>query len=271
MIPTLLPTSAQPVTDDTWLVPTIAAEPGGAFIAVHTMVIAGAEPVLVDTGCSLVRDQWEAQVFSVVEPADVRWIFLSHDDHDHVGNVLHALDRCPNATLVANYAIVSRLAGDLDLPFDRLRFLDPGESLVLPDRTLTVVRPPTFDSPASRALFDQATGVLWAADSFGSLLPGEAYERADVPDDLYAPSFDVLNAWNTPWLEWVDPVRFAAHVDAVAALPVEIAVSCHGPILRGGQIADAFARTVALANRPVPPMPRQSDLEALLAALAVAA
>jgi flavorubredoxin len=271
MTPTVLPTSPQHVTTDTWLVPTIAAEPGGSFIAVHTMVITGAEPVLVDTGCSLVRDAWAAQAFSVVEPDDVRWIFLSHDDHDHVGNVLFALERCPNATLIANYAIASRLAGDIEVPLHRMRFLDPGEELVLADRTLSVVRPPTFDSPASRALFDHATGVLWAADSFGSLLPGEAYERGDVPDDLYALSFDVMNAWNTPWLEWVDPTRFAAHVAASSSLPVEVAVSCHGPILRGRQVADAVARTVALVNREIPPMPRQADLEALLAALAVAA
>jgi flavorubredoxin len=271
MIPTVLPSTAQRITPDTWLVPTLAAEPGGAFIAVHTMVIAGAEPVLVDTGCSLARDHWAAQAFSVVDPEDVRWIFLSHDDHDHVGNVQFALERCPNATLIASYAIVSRLAGDVELPFDRLRFLDPGDALVLADRTLSVVRPPTFDSPSSRALFDSSNGVLWGADSFGCLFPGAVYERPDVPDDLYAMSFDVMNAWNTPWLEWVDPVRFAAHVEATAALPVEVAVSCHGPILRGCDIRDALDRTLALANRPIPPMPGQADLETLLATLAVAA
>jgi len=271
MIPTVLPTNPQRVTADTWLVPTIAATPAGDFVAVHTMVITGAEPVLVDTGCSLVREQWAAQAFSVMAPEDVRWIFLSHDDHDHVGNLLFALEQCPRATLVANYAMASRLAGDLELPFDRLRFLDPGETLVLPDRTLSVVRPPTFDSPASRALFDHSTGVLWAADAFASSLPGEAYERDDVADDLYALTFELHTAWNSPWLEWVDPARFEAHVAEVAALPVEVAVPCHSPILRGSQIDDALARTVALAARPIPPMPRQADLEALLAALAVAA
>ena len=88
---------------------------------------------------------------------------------------------------------------------------------------------------------------------------------------LTAGSFDVVNAWNTPWLEWVDADRFAAHVAESARLPIEVVVSCHGPILRGAQIADAFDRTRALAGRAIPPTPRQADLEVLLAALAVAA
>ena len=59
------------------------------------MVIRGAQPVIVDTGCSRVRDSWLAAAFSVVEPEDVRWIFISHDDHDHIGN----LERCSSCAL----------------------------------------------------------------------------------------------------------------------------------------------------------------------------
>ena len=49
------------------------------------MVIRGREPVIVDTGAPVHRAQWLEKVFSVVEPEDVRWIFLSHDDGDHTG------------------------------------------------------------------------------------------------------------------------------------------------------------------------------------------
>lgn len=50
-------------------------------------MIRGAEPVVVDTGCSLAREQWLANLRAVVDLDDVRWIFLSHDDHDHIGNL----------------------------------------------------------------------------------------------------------------------------------------------------------------------------------------
>ena len=199
MIPEVLATAPHEVAPDTFLIPTLAPDPAtGAFIGAHSLVIRGTEPVIVDTGCALVTDHWADQVFSVVEPEDVRWIYVSHDDHDHVGNVEHTLERCPNATLVANFVLVSRLAGDVDLPFDRMRWLDVGESFDAGDRSLTVVRPPLFDSPSSRGFVDSATGVFWAVDSFGALFPGETYEAADVPDELYTESFRALNSWNTP-------------------------------------------------------------------------
>ena len=62
------------------------------------MVILGAEPVIVDTGTIANRQQWLEDVFSLVEPEDVRWIFLSHDDVDHTGNLEEAMAACPNAT-----------------------------------------------------------------------------------------------------------------------------------------------------------------------------
>src|SRR5689334_5048131 len=136
MIPTLLPTSPHRVAEETWLIPTLAAEPSGAFISAHSLVIRGEQPVIVDTGAALVRDSWSAQAFSVVEPEDVRWIFLSHDDHDHLGNLDFVLDRCPNATLIASYSIVSRLAGDIELPLERMRWINQGESLDIGDRVI---------------------------------------------------------------------------------------------------------------------------------------
>ncbi len=265
MPPPVLPTVAQRIAEETWLIPTIAAEPSGAYISAHSMVIGGAEPVIVDTGCSLVREAWLRQAFSVVDPADVRWVFLSHDDHDHVGNLETVLDLCPQATLVGNFSIVTRLAGDIELPLHRMRWLDPGQSLQLPDRTLTAVRPPTFDAPSTRGLFDSRSRVLWGVDAFGCLLPGEVYEAGDVPADLYEQSFAMFNSWNTPWLEWVDPRRFAAHVDASASLPVETVAGAHGPIHRGPQIAEAYRRTMELAAQPSLPLPGQELLDQILA------
>ena len=57
------------------------------FVYINSMVILGKEPVIVDTGTPANRKQWLDDVFSLVEPEDVRWIFLSHDDVDHTGNL----------------------------------------------------------------------------------------------------------------------------------------------------------------------------------------
>ncbi len=266
----LLPTAPYEIAEETFLIPTLAAEPSGAFVSAHTVVIRGAEPVIVDTGASLARDEWAAKAFSVVKPEDVRWIFISHDDHDHVGNLEMALELCPNATLVANWSITSRLAGDLPLPLHRMRWLDDGDAFDAGDRTVRLVRPPLFDSPATRGLYDERTRLLWAVDSFGALVQGAVYEADDADPELYAGSFGVFNQWNTPWLAWLDRDRFEQHLRRSADLDIAVVASAHGPVLRGERIARAFADTLALAGQPVPPTPDQTMLDALLASVLTA-
>ncbi len=244
MKPELLPTTPEPITPDTWLIPTLAADPAGGFIGAHSAVIRAAEPVIVDTSVLFGRDQWLQNAFSVVEPEDVRWIFLSHDDHDHLGNLEPVLDLCPNATLLANYAMVGRLFGDVELPLERMRWINVGESIDVGDRELLMVRPPMFDSPATRGLFDTSTGMLWAGDSFGSTFPGAVYDADDIPAEVYDPSFELLNLLNTPWMEWVDATRFADHVAHDRVAPAD----------RGRQRARAAAPRRPHRRR-VPPHP----------------
>ena len=263
----VLPTTAHSVAPDTWLVPTFAASPTGGYFGAHSLVIRGREPVIVDTGCRFVRDAWVEQAFSVVDPADVRWIFISHDDHDHIGNLEVVLERCPNATLLVNFSIVGRLALDVELPLERMRWVEPGDTLDIGDRALHFVRPPTFDSPATRGVYDTSTRLLWGADAFGALTQGEVYDAVDVPADLYDQSFAALNTWNTPWLEWTDRDRFASHVQASAALDLDVVAGAHGPVLRGAAIPDAFRRTLDLAGQAPAPAPGQPLLDQLVGAL----
>ena len=248
MVPEVLPTRPYNFAADTWLIPTLVRR---GIRLVHRCPQPGHRRRR--TGDRRHRGFAGARALDGAgildrRPGRCSLGVLSHDDHDHIGNLLPVLDMCPDATLVASFAIFQRLAGDVELPIERMRWVDVGESLDVGDRVLSAVRPPMFDSPATRGFFDDRTGVLWAADSFGALLPGEVHERADVPDDLFEASFDMLNSWNTPWLELVDRERFAAHVRNVARLPIEAIASAHGPVIRGAAIESAFERTVALAG-----------------------
>ena len=130
MKPTLFPdvpaTQPERIAPDTWLIPNLAPAGDGLFLPVNSMVIRGREPVIVDTGAPVHRALWIEKAFSVVEPEDVRWIFLSHDDGDHTGALLDVLERCPQATLVTNFFSVERLALEKPaLPLERMRWLDP--------------------------------------------------------------------------------------------------------------------------------------------------
>ena len=117
--------------------------------------------MIVDTGTALNADRWLDAVGSIVEFADVRWIYLSHDDHDHVGNLARVLELAPQASLVTTWFSVERLAGDIRLPAERMRWVRHGESFDAGDRTLVAHRPPIFDAPTTRGLFDATTGTVW--------------------------------------------------------------------------------------------------------------
>jgi len=91
------------IADRTHVIPLTLPIPSRGLLYLNPLVILGREPVIVDTGPAMLRQEYLDAVFSVVEPEDVRWIFLSHDDRDHAGNVMLLLDLCRNARLVTNF------------------------------------------------------------------------------------------------------------------------------------------------------------------------
>jgi flavorubredoxin len=45
-----------------------------------------------------------------------RRLAISHDDRDHSGNLMAALEACPNATLLTTWYAVGRMADEWDTP-----------------------------------------------------------------------------------------------------------------------------------------------------------
>jgi len=260
-----LPTpQPQRIAPETWLIPNFAPAGNGLYLPVNSMLIRGRQPVIVDTGAPLHRARWLEQVFSIVEPEDVRWIFLSHDDGDHTGGLLDVLERCRNATLVTNFFSVERLALEKPaLPLQRMRWIEPGGSFDAGDRELRLFRPPIFDGPTTRGLFDPTSGAMWIVDTFACLTPG-ALDAADLaPEQLEQMS--AMNSAVSPWHAWLDRRSYARHVDAVEALGAHTVASAHGPVLRGEQLDDAFDRLRGLAGAPIIPTPGQELLDSLIA------
>ena len=112
-------------------------------VALNSMVIRAAEPVVVDTGMASNEQQYLDDVFSIVEPEDIRWVFISHDDVDHTGNLNALMAAAPNATAVISWFMVERMGSSLEVPPTRWRWLGDGGSFDVGDRTLQLVRPPT--------------------------------------------------------------------------------------------------------------------------------
>lgn len=267
----VVPTTHVPPTKvaaDTWVIHSVQPALGQPlFVYLNSMVIRGAEPMIVDTGTIANREQWLQDVFSLVEPDDVRWIFLSHDDVDHTGNLDEALSACPNAQLVCNWAMVERHTNCFEFPLPRCRWVMDGDSLDIGDRTLLALRPPVYDSPTTRGLFDPTTGLFWASDTFATPLPDPAMGIADLDAEFweFGLALFALGAVS-PWLSMVDPVKYSKFVDRVQDLDITTVAGCHTPVIEGPFIEQAFARIRELPSIDPPPLPDQSVLDEIVAA-----
>ena len=267
----IAPTTYVPPTEiapDTFVIHQVQPALGQPlFVYINSLVIRGREPMIVDTGTPANRKQWLEDAFSLVEPEDVRWVFLSHDDVDHSGNLDEVMTACPNATLVCNWAMVERHTNCFDFPLDRCRWIMDGDSFDIGDRTLHALRPPVFDSPTTRGLYDPTTKVYWAVDTFATVLPDPHAGVADLDAEFWHEMLWVFAMGAvSPWLTMLDLDKWGAYVDRTQSLDISTIAACHSPVIEGPYIERAFARIRELPTLDMPALPDQSILDQIVAA-----
>jgi len=228
--PVMLP--AQTAGDWTVL-PTFAPLPGLGVIGINSFLLKSREPVLVDTGLNLMAEPYMAALEAEIDLADLRWIWLSHTDPDHIGNLPRILARAPKAKVVTTFlgmAKMELLGHDLT----RVHLLQPGDRLDLGARSLVPIRPPYYDAPETMGFYDTGSRALFAADSFGAVLPDVATEFAAIDT---ATLRDGLVAWSSidaPWLAMTDRKVFAESLHALRGIDPEMVLSGHLPVARNG-------------------------------------
>jgi flavorubredoxin len=218
-------------------------QPVGAQGVLHrnSMLIRGRQPTVVDTGSPANRAEFLRQLFELVEPDDVRWVFLSHDDADHAGNARAVLDACRSAVAVTTWIGLQRLrAFGVELAAQRCRLLGTGGVLDIGDRALALERPPLFDAPGTRGLVDTSTNVYWAADAFAAYVPSPSEYADDVDGSAWQAGFVRFHQWSSPWFATVDPGWWDREIDRVAAREHRVVASAHGPVVRGEQVRRAI-------------------------------
>ena len=236
----------------------------------NSLVIRGAEPVVIDTGFASNRDRYFEDLFSVVEPDDIRWLFISHDDVDHTGNVNALMELAPNATLVVNWFMGERMGASLEVSPLRQRWIGDGEILDAGDRKLLAIRPPVFDSPTTRGLFDTTTGVYWASDSFATPMLHVARNVDEIDPGFWGEGMAMFNRYVSPWLELVDDAKFQKTVDRIEQLGAQALAGCHTPVIGRAHVAQALEFTRRSPDATIMPQPDQEVLDQIQLALMAA-
>ncbi len=86
---------AREVAPDTFCLPSYFPLPGLGILPVNAFVIRAAEPVLVDTGLATLRIPFLEALRQTINPEELRWIWLSHMDADHLGSLQAVLAMAP--------------------------------------------------------------------------------------------------------------------------------------------------------------------------------
>jgi hypothetical protein len=241
--------------------------PGLGFLPVNAFALHAEQPVVIDSGLSLADRDFVSTIAEVLDPADVRWLWITHPDRDHTGGLWQLLEAAPEARLVSTFLGVGIMSCEWAIPLNRVFLLNPGQALDVGDRRLHCFRPPLFDNPSTTGFLDDRTGALFSSDCFGAVMPSEELATSADIRAVGDQVRDLQLLWasvDSPWIHEVDQARFRATVDPIRAMGASAVFSTHLPPVQ--QPDDRLFETALLAPETPPFVgPDQTALEALLA------
>lgn len=259
------PTMFEPyqVTPDIDVVPAYFPIPGFGILPINAFVLKATEPVLVDAGLVPLSDEFMEKLSSVIDPGDLRWLWLTHNDQDHIGSLQRVLDEAPKLRVITTFLGLGKMSLFQPLPMDRVRLLNPGQSISVGDRKLTSIKPPAFDAPETTGLYDPKAAAFFSSDCFGTLMSEPVQNAADIGSKGIQ---EGLLAWakvDFPWLHMVDRTLFAKTLNRVHEMSPKIILSNHLPAAH--DMTDELLEHLAAVPAAEPFVgPDQQALEAML-------
>jgi flavorubredoxin len=252
------------VTPDIAVLPAHFPIPGMGFLPINAFVIKAKEPVLVDTGIGIDSKEFMQALQSIIDPIDLKWVWLTHDDIDHTGSIQKILDAAPYARLATNSLAALRMSTLWPVPMDRVYWLNSGDSISAGDRKLTAVRPPVFDNPAAIGIYDDKSDAFISVDCFGAILPSPAQNVDDIQEGDLAQGMIGWTTADSPWVHMVDAAAFGRALGKVRQMAPKTILSSHLPPAQGKteHLLELLAKVPASAPFVGP---NQAALEQILA------
>ncbi|HTM43604.1 MAG TPA: MBL fold metallo-hydrolase [Polyangiaceae bacterium] len=237
-------------------------------IPVNAFVLRGAEPVLVDTGAVVQSEAFMSALRSTIDPAELSWLWLTHPDPDHIGCLHQLVRENPKLRVVTTFLGVGILSVFAPLPMDRVYLVNPGEKLVLPDRTLTAVKPPVFDNPSTTGFFDDKTRAFFSSDCFGALLPEPPHNAAEISEQQLREGQTLWSTIDAPWIHKVDRSKLREELNQVRSMEPALLLSSHLPAAPGSLMTRLLSNLAEVPAAQPFVGPNQAALQQMLQQMA---
>jgi glyoxylase-like metal-dependent hydrolase (beta-lactamase superfamily II) len=216
-------------TPDITVLPSYFPIPGLGLLPVNSFVLRAVEPVLVDTGLASLGDGFMKNLSSVINPGDLRWLWLTHTDADHIGNLYQLLELNPELRLITTFLGLGKLSLLQPLPPERVFLLNPGQSINVGDRDLIAIKPPTYDAPETTGFYDPKSGGFFSADCFGSPVSEPVENAAEIGPNKLSHGLRTWAGVDSPWLHLVDEILFEDNLRCIRELSTKVILSSHLP------------------------------------------
>jgi flavorubredoxin len=250
-------------TADTYVLPSYFPIPGVGLLPINAFVILAKEPVLVDAGVGIFSEEFLRHLESIIEPKELRWVWLTHDDGDHTGSLQRVLELAPQARLATHALAALRMNAAWPVPLERVDALRPGDRIDAGDRVLHAIRPPLFDNPMSIGLYDEKNRALFSVDSFGALVPGTGQDAADYEEKDLLPGMAAWASVDTPWVHLVNEAKFGEVLERVRQIEPSLLLSSHLPPSRG-QLLQFLKVLASVPTTEAVPPPNQEEFRQML-------
>lgn len=191
-------------------------------MAYNSYLILDAKVCAMDTIDPRKSEEWMEKLLTALAGRTLDYLVVQHCEPDHASNVVAALEKFPNCTVVCSDKAKTYLSQFNDYNFEgRVQVVKEGDTLSLGKHQLHFIAAPMVHWPEVLMTYDSTDKILFSADGFGKFGALE-YETDDWTCEARRYYFNICG-------------KYGAQVQAVlkkaAGLEINVIAPLHGPVL----------------------------------------
>lgn len=207
------------------------------------LVMGSRATVLVDTGMPYGWAQLREELLSVLKGRTLDFIFPTHPESPHMGNIGPLFEEFPKARLVGDLRNYHLYYPDAT---DRFQTMRAGDELDLGNRRLIAVPAAIHDLPNTLWAYEPEHKVLFVSDAYPYTHEHEAHQCAltseEMPEPIRPEDTSIVISRALGWVRYVDAdVIMKRLTDLLETYPPNIIGPAHGAVVTNvGEITRVF-------------------------------